>query len=152
MYIFDANVFFTLKNHYRSVFPSIWERLDSLASDGKLISVREVYSEIKNDVSPVTEWAHRHRHIFLNPSDEEFVFMTEIFKHKHFQGLITKGDLNKGRPVADPFVIAAARRCSGTVVTQEKLVENGARIPNVCNRFGIHWINLEQFFLQERLP
>jgi len=35
----------------------------------------------------------------------------------------------------------------GTVVTEEALKENAAKIPNVCEYFGIKWTNVQGFLL-----
>jgi hypothetical protein len=50
-----------------------------------------------------------------------------------------------GQPVADPFLIAAAQCCGGTVVTQERLKPNAAKIPNVCQHFGASCMTFEGF-------
>ncbi|MEE8526835.1 MAG: DUF4411 family protein [Thermoanaerobaculia bacterium] len=50
-----------------------------------------------------------------------------------------------GKPVADPFLIAAAKVLDGCVVTEESFPPNAARIPNVCEHFGIDWTNFEGF-------
>jgi len=42
-------------------------------------------------------------------------------------------------------VIACARNRGGCVVTEEGLRPNAARIPNVCQHFGIDWTNVEGF-------
>ncbi|MFY9611452.1 MAG: DUF4411 family protein [Blastocatellia bacterium] len=57
--------------------------------------------------------------------------------------------LLKGTPVADPFVIAAAAVRGGTVVTQEQPKPNAAKIPNVCDHFGVAWTDLEGFMNQQ---
>lgn len=152
MYILDTNIFITLKAYYKSRFPTVWDRLGTLATGGKLFSVREVYSEIKDDTGDVADWVHSHRNIFRDPTNEEFLFVHEIFRHKHFQGLIKSRDINQGRRVADPFVIAAAKIYNSTVVTQEQFVPNGAKIPNICSKFGIPCINMEKFLEKEKLP
>ena len=152
MYIFDTNIFITLKNYYVSIFPSIWNRLDVLASTGKLYSVREVLNEIKHDKGEVAAWTKAHRHIFRDPTDPEFKFISSIFRDSHFQSLIKRKDINQGRYVADPFVIAAAKIHSGIVVTQESFAPNGAKIPNICTKFSIPWLNMEGFFKREKLP
>jgi hypothetical protein len=51
--------------------------------------------------------------------------------------------------VADPFVIAAAAIRGGTVVTQEHLKPNAAKIPNVCDHFGIPWTDVEGFMVHQ---
>jgi hypothetical protein len=65
--------------------------------------------------------------------------------------LVKRQNLLKGLPVADPFIIAFAKVNGAFVVTQENLVKNGARIPNVCVDFGVDCINLEQFFEKEKI-
>jgi len=68
---------------------------------------------------------------------------------QHFQAMIRKKERLKGKPVADPFVIAKAKISGVWVVTQEKLKENAAQIPNVCKHFEIPCINLEGFMEKE---
>jgi hypothetical protein len=51
--------------------------------------------------------------------------------------------------VADPFVVAAAKFKNGTAVTQEKLKPNAAKILNVCNYFGIPYVDLEGFMVAQ---
>jgi len=63
--------------------------------------------------------------------------------------MIRKQERLKGKPVADPFVIARAKILDACVVTQEKNTENAAKIPNVCDHFGIDCINLEGFMKKE---
>ena len=54
-----------------------------------------------------------------------------------------------GRPIADPFIIAMAKAINGCVVTQEKEKPNAAKIPNVCQHFGIDFTNLQGFMERE---
>ena len=55
----------------------------------------------------------------------------------------------KGGNIADPFVIARARVEDRTVVTLEVLKPNSAKIPNICDHFGIPWLSLEAFMEKE---
>ena len=75
--------------------------------------------------------------------------VAEIFKVTHYQAMIRKKERLKGKPVADPFVIAKAKVCNGWVVTREKWKENSAQIPNVCEHFGVPCMNLEGFMKKE---
>ena len=63
--------------------------------------------------------------------------------------MIRKKERLKGKPVADPFVIARAKILNASVVTQEKKADNAAKIPNACEHFGIDCINLEGFMEEE---
>jgi len=150
IYVFDSGPLIDLFRHfYPQRFPSLWASFDALASAQKIISVREVFNEIKGHEDRLTDWAKKHRNFFVQPANDELGFVAEIFKIAHFQTLIRKKERLQGNPVADPFVIAKAKILSGCVVTQEKLKENAAKIPNVCEHFNISYIDFEGFMEKE---
>ena len=61
-------------------------------------------------------------------------------------------DERKSRSGADPFVIALAQVIGGTVLTGEKPTNkpNRPHIPDVCNYLGIPWLNMLQFFREQK--
>ncbi len=68
-----------------------------------------------------------------------------------FKGrLISKKARLQGKEVADPYLIAKAKVLNICVVTEEKLKDNAAKIPNVCQNFDVCCMNLEQFMQKER--
>lgn len=151
-YVFDTSSLIDLfSNFYESRFPSLWRNFDQLVVSQQIVSVREAANEIKNHYKEdrLTEWIKQNPNVFTEPTEEEVVFVKEIFEHAHFQTLISRKSRLKGQPVADPFVIARARFLSATVITQERFKENAAKIPNVCEHFTIKWTNLEGFMEQE---
>jgi hypothetical protein len=152
MYVFDTNSLSVLfDNFYLDRFPSLWEKFDELLLSGRIISVREVYNEIMRryrDTRQV-EWAKDHREFFVQPSVEEMQFVGKIFDVPHFRNLIRKRETLVGTPVADPFLIAKAKVENRLLVTQESLKPNAAKIPNICDHFGIQYINLEGFMERE---
>jgi len=150
-YVFDSDSLIDLFRHYYPErFPTLWEKFDALVSDGKLVSVREVFNEIGSREDSLAIWAKEKKTIlFLESTSEELEFVGKIFQERHFQGMIRKQERLKGKPVADPFVIARAKISGGCVVTQENNTENAAKIPNVCDHFGIPCINLEGFMEKE---
>ena len=150
-YVFDSDSLINLFMHYYPRrFPTLWEQFDALVSGGELISVREVFNEIGSRKDSLGTWAKKQKNIlFLETTFEEFKFVAEIFQVRHFQAMIRKQERLKGKPVADPFVIARAKILNACVVTQEKKTENAAKIPNVCDHFGIPCINLEGFMEKE---
>ncbi|MGA1826094.1 MAG: PIN domain-containing protein [bacterium] len=152
IYIFDCSPLIVLFKHfYPDRFPTLWEKFELLINDQIIISVREVYNEINTygNVDRLVEWAKDNQSFFPLPAIEELEFVTEIFKVNHFQNLIRKKERLQGKPVADPFVIAKAKINKGCVVTQEEWRENSAKIPNVCEHFGIPCMNLEEFMQKE---
>ena len=150
-YVFDTGPLIDLfKHYYPTRFPSLWEQFHDLVSEGKLISVREVYNEINSQEDALTNWAKEEKDkLFSKPTIEEFRFVSEIFKVKHFQAMIRNKERLQGKPVADPFVIARAKVLNCQVVTTEVFRDNSAKIPNVCKHFSVQCINLEGFMEQE---
>ncbi|MBL7131054.1 MAG: DUF4411 family protein [Candidatus Omnitrophica bacterium] len=154
MYVFDTNIFRYLDNMYPKRFTSLWQHLDKLVAEKRLWSVKEVFNEIEYvcQSSHVADWAKNNRTIFRKPqSTEEYKIIMEIFKYPQYRDFIRKEHLLKGYPVADPFIIASAKVNNAFVVTQEKLVKNGARIPNACLVLETQCINMEQFLEREKL-
>lgn len=151
MYIFDTSAFIVLKHYYRPNFPSLWTGLEELIEGGVLASTREVYNELQsyNDADYIQTWANDHKEIFATPSNHELEFVARIFQVQHFHALISQKATLRGTPVADPFVVAAAAIKNATVVTQESLKPNAAKIPNVCHHFGLRCIKLEEFMAEQ---
>lgn len=149
-YVFDLG---PLRNlclfYYPKRFPSLWEKFNGLKQEGLLFSVREVYNEIEKKQDDLLEWAKNNKTLFLNPTSEELFFIREIFKVPHFQSLIANKNLLNGNPAADPFLIACAKIHEAIVITTEKHKPNAAKIPNVCNHFGVGCMDLEEFMEEE---
>jgi len=105
-YIFDSDALITLfKHYYPERFPSLWEKFDQLVSIDRIISVKEVFNEIKEREDLLSIWAKREKHLFKAPSNKELEFVTKIFQFPHFLVLVRKKELLQGKPVADPFII-----------------------------------------------
>lgn len=160
IYVFDTSSIRSLQHFYPRVFKTIWDGLDKLVEQQSLMSTREVFNELERQAvsDEVLKWAKSHKALFATPTGPELQFVAEIFKIKHFQGLIGAQQRLKGTPVADPFVIACARVNKGTVVTEEgwqhpgkplTLKPNAAKIPNVCTHFKVPCIDLEEFMHQQ---
>src|SRR5471030_3082879 len=103
MYIFDTNVFTAIGHFYPSRFPTIWAKIDELALNGSLRSVKEVRREIETNCpfAHIEEWVKNHHDIFLTPSDEEAEVVAKIFQKEQYRGLVKRQNILKGLPVAD---------------------------------------------------
>ena len=146
IYVFDSSSFFELNSFYPTVFPAVWKKIDAAAASQVLLSTREVLAEIEEgDTDTVLAWTKKNKSIFSTPSAKETAFVAKILAVPHFQQLIGRKAQQRGTPVADPFVIACAKVKEGTVVTEERLKPNAAKIPNVCGHFNISCMNLEGF-------
>jgi len=138
IYVFDSNTLINIFNHYYPErFPSFWDNFNDFISKQTIVSVQEVRRELEGKGDKLSDWAKNHKELFLPPNVEESSFITEIFKVRHFRILIQKKQQYVEGPAADPFIIAKAKIISDCVVTQENKTENAAKIPNVCDHFGI---------------
>ncbi|MCD4785896.1 MAG: DUF4411 family protein [Candidatus Eremiobacteraeota bacterium] len=152
IYIFDTNSFIVAGHYFPGRFPSFWRNFDEMVLKNKILSVREVYHELDNNISKkhLSDWIYLNKKIFLIPGPEETKFVNEIFRIQHFRDLVDQKKILKGGTVADPFVIASAKIKNACVVTEEKFKENAAKIPNVCKYFKIECTNLEGFMEREK--
>lgn len=160
IYVFDTSSLRALQHFYPAIFKTIWTGLDGLIKQRELISTREVWNELQvQSVSDdVLNWAKKNKQIFTTPNVTELKFVATIFQVTHFQGLIGEKQRLKGMPVADPFVVACAKVNNGTVITEEGWLRssdtitpkpNAAKIPNVCQHFGVLCIDLENFMKKQ---
>lgn len=149
IYVFDSNTLIKIFSHYYpDRFPSFWQKFDEYVNNGKIISVRTVKTELKDGSDSLASFV-KDNNIFATPTDQETSFIATIFQIKHFQDLISKKARLRGKEVADPYLIARAKILDGCVVTEEKFKPNAAKIPNVCQKFDVYCINLEQFMKNE---
>lgn len=139
-YVVDTCSFLTLQELYpEDVFPSIWARIDELIGDGQILSVEDVFLEISTKEDQMHAWAQQRHGIFVPlQSDVQQVAIQVLARHP------TLVDVKRNKSSADPFVIAAAVVNGAAVVTEEKFSggPERAKIPDVCESFGIVCINL----------
>lgn len=138
------------RHYYPDRFPSLWERFDVMRHSDQVVSVREVANELGGQEDRLSAWVGSNKPFFKNPTAGELEIVADIFKVPHFQALIRQQERLQGRPVADPFVIAKAGVIEqGCVITTERHKPNAAKIPNVCEHFGIDHMDLEAFMEKE---
>jgi uncharacterized protein DUF4411 len=151
IYVLDSGVFRVMQNYYPAQFKTFWADLERLVSGGRVVSVEEVSKEIDRVVQEqhVLDWRDQHKGLFTPPTEAEMAIVADIFKVPQFLGLVKKRNRTQGLPVADPWVIAKAKVLGGCVVTTEVRAQNGAKIPNVCDHFGVDVTNPTGMFEQE---
>lgn len=124
-----------------------------MATQGRLISVRECKRELESYASDdaLKAWTSRNSKIFLPATAAEGRVVANILAVQHFQQIISATARLKGKPVADPFLVASAKERGAIVVTEELFKDNAAKIPNICKHFGVHHITLEEMMDAEKL-
>lgn len=148
MYVFDTNVFrHVFASYYREIFPSFWKEFEPLISGGIVTSTSIVLNELQHQKVEQDGliWLQQQEKLFLAPSERESKFLRQIYAVPHFrQQNVAVRELYAGGNHADAYIIARAAIMNSTVVTQEKYAEHAAKIPNICEHFGISCINLQQ--------
>lgn len=149
-YIVDTNVFRTLfRYYYKDITPELFNNLDSMINDGKILSVKEVYHELENQHKKDSDFMNAikaYKNIFQEPTNEEEIeTLKQIYHKRNYQNNISEKNLLNGNPVADAFLVAKAKCENGILVTAGKFSPNAARIPNICEEFKIKYISFEEF-------
>ena len=95
---------------------------------------------------------------FINtafPTEEEMKFVSEIFKNKHYQQLISNNAILNGKSQADPFIIASAKIKSACIVTLDgftpsgEIKEHAPKIAFISKCLEVDCCNFEQFMARE---
>ena len=147
IYVFDTSSFIVLSHYYMDQFPSLWSKINVEVNLGKIISVKEVVNEIESygPETELKEWVRDNKKIFHPIPTEEGQILSDIFKkYPKFQYMIKKKSLQKGRPVADPLIVAKAIHTKGVVVSEESFQKDGIKIPNLCQIKNISCFKLKE--------
>lgn len=151
VYVLDTNSIRVFGHYYRDSFPSFWENIEELIAEERLTSVRQVEQELEqyNANRHIEEWVDDHESLFVTPSKEVMEGVREIFEVPHFQQMISEKRRLGPKPVADPWVVARAWELDGCVVSEETPKQNSAKIPNVCDHFGVDCCTVKDMLKRE---
>ena len=144
-YAIDACSLINAAKNYsfkKSTFAPIWEKVAEMIIAGSLISSIEVRDELKDD--DLVEWCKRNDQLFLPLTEEIQRKVTSILQE--FPTMIKMK--STGNSNADPFLIATAMLKGAIIVSDERLGDESSgdyRIPNVCRKYGIGCITLNDF-------
>jgi hypothetical protein len=126
-------------------FPKLWEQLDQLITEGRLVSSTLVLRECSKQRSEELHgWLKPREAIFITPDETVQGKVDHIVNT--YTGLVSAG---REKFQADPFVIAQAKVNSYTVITEETGIGSLAKIPGVCNAMKVECINLMQLIDEE---
>jgi hypothetical protein len=126
-------------------FPKLWEQLDQLITEGRLVSSTLVLRECSKQRSEELHgWLKPREAMFITPDETVQGQVDHIVNT--YTGLVSAG---KEKFQADPFVIAQAKVNSYTVITEETGIGSLAKIPGVCNAMKVECINLMQLIDEE---
>jgi len=127
-------------------FRKIWEQIAQMVLDGTILIPFVIYEEVdKTTVKEFHDWLLKHKNLYVDFEDAaaelaEIVQKIEIYT-------TDKVSIN------DAIVVAIAKQKGLTVITSERksptLNLAKPKVPNVCEEFGVQWLNLPDFFKVE---
>lgn len=97
-YCIDTSSLIEMKDKYpKDTFLSVWQNMDRLIKEGRLIAPNEVLKEIKQGDDELKRWAKGKRKMFIKPNKPQFIIVQAILKKSPFLAKPEKPD-----PNADP--------------------------------------------------
>ena len=150
IYFIDTSEWINLSRHYpNEVFPSLWENIESLVSERRILSPKEVLDEIEYGHGELVEWCRAHREMFHN-TDKLIKQVQEILKEHP-----TLVNPNATRESADPYIIALAasyrNNMSGQspIIVTDENINKRSRIPYVARANGVQTCKLVEMAQKE---
>ena len=126
-------------------FPKLWDQLDQLIQERRLVSSTLVLRECSKQRSEeLHDWLQPRSAMFQVPDETVQGQVDHIVNT--YTGLVSAG---KEKFQADPFVIALAKVSRLTVITEETGVGSLSKIPGICNAMKVECINLMQLIDEE---
>lgn len=139
MYCIDTSSLIQLADYYPiDVFPTLWTNMDNLVYSGRLFAPSSVFEELKKKDDAIAAWIKNRQNMIIEIDESIQVQVTYILSN--YKDLV---DLETGKSMADPFVIATAKAQAPflTVITEEN-PRSPKKIPYICTQENIKCINL----------
>ncbi len=154
-YILDANIFIQAHRRYYSfdLVPAFWSFLvDAACTKECLRSIDKIYDELvekrKEEPDDLAEWAHDEADFLFHSTNDSSV----VAALRHIIRWAMENDQYKDEAKeefadntnADAWIIAYAKAHDFVIVTQETYepdAKKKIKIPNVCEDFGVEYVN-----------
>ena len=152
IYLLDANTLIEAKNRYygMTICPGYWAWILQSHGQGVVASIETVGQELQRGNDELAAWTQTHKNLFWTVSDAATQdAFTKVATHVANSATQMKaGAVDDFLSGADPWLIAKAMTLPDSVlVTHEQLNPHAKRkfiIPNVCQQFGVKWVDTLQ--------
>lgn len=129
------------------VFQGVWDGLDALIGDGRLIAHEEVWLEINRGNDELTQWAAQWKAELAVGHDGLQVAIVQQIAVDF--PLTTYSTTTEHR--ADPWVVALAQTRSCCVISEEVgASERFPKIPQMCLKYGVPHLKILDVMRSER--
>ncbi len=135
IYVIDSSSLIELHHHNpMDVYPTIWQHLEALIKETRVVAPREVLDEIVIRDDKLAEWVKVHKKLFLDLTYEQIKILKDTLEE--YSSLLREDR----RYDADAFVITLAKTMASqktltnmkiVVITEEKARGNKINIPFV---------------------
>lgn len=151
-YLLDANIFIEAYKRYYAfdLVPAFWEHLASQSEAGTISSIDKVKAEIHPKNEQLARWAReefkRWESTAVDDTKNRYQHLVEWAATHEQYNEHAKDEFMKADK-ADAWLIAHALANKYIVVTEERYnvdIQRRIPIPNVCESFGIEWVNTFQ--------
>lgn len=152
-FVLDTNVFIGAYRFYYAfdIAPGFWVKLLAKAECGIIVSIEQVLDEILRGHNPnspeepdeLSQWATSEFIPYFERVDTEVITAyTDIVNWVAQSDSYSDAAKQEFASVADGWLIAYARAKEACLVTHEKEKRKGkVPIPDVCDQFGVEYIN-----------
>jgi hypothetical protein len=153
VYIVDSSSLIELKVTYPAdTFPGVWNKMEWLIREGRLIAPKEVLEEIRRRDDELSQWAKNYPKMFKEIDEQQIEMVRDIVGR-----FPLIAHIEKEGPNADPWLIALAKALETQpalwpqqyVIVTEESTSRRDRIPYVCSQYGVESINILQLFQKE---
>lgn len=127
----------------RDIFPDLWEKLESMVGNGRLISHMRVYREISRRDDLLFEWCKINKGMFYDVDECQLIEIKTVrdcYEAGHW-----KSKMDKASEWADPWVVTLSLCRGGAVIVSDEKPKNDNSIPKIAEKLGIECINLMEF-------
>jgi len=143
IYCIDTSSIINLFYHYpQDIFQGLWEKLEELISEDKIISHETVLKEIQQGDDEATKWCRKNKKIFKKIDECQETNIKQI--RKKYSKSHWEAKIKDNKEWADPWVIALAI-CEKAIIVSDE-ANKPDRIPYIANHFRIKTLNLMDFF------
>ena len=151
-YIIDANILILSNRQLYpfDIMPSFWDQLIEKGAE-KTVLIDKIKSEIYRGGDELAQWLRENQENFIEKdmNDPEVIAAyTRIIQSVTDNSQYTQAAKDEFAEVADSWLCAHALAHDYVIITQEKRSPESKKrvlIPNVCEEFGIEYIDLLTF-------
>lgn len=157
VFLLDTNVFIEAAKRYYAfdIVPGFWDMLIEKAKDGHILSIDRVKEELLRGRDKLSKWANGQFHSHFVSTKDQAVLdaYRKIIQWAYNQPQFKEGakkDFARADN-ADAWLVAYAKAKSCVVVTEEKFnpdIKRKIPIPNVCEAFGVRYVDTFEMLRQ----